>query len=84
MYILFRSYVERDGQVVVALEVERLGAADSPYVVREPDHRGRSKELRGVEYTGHLFRVVSERERREMWRRIWICSRRPLRCSQVV
>lgn len=84
VHVLFGSYIECDRKGMIALQVKGLGAADSPYVVREPDDRGRCEELRSVEYAGHLFRVVGERERREMWWRVWVRSRRALRRGQVV
>jgi hypothetical protein len=83
-HVVRAAHVERHLQVVVLLQIHRLGARDAGRIVREPDNRRRRDELRCVQDARHLLRVVGERQRRKVGRRVRVCARGALGCGEVV
>lgn len=82
--VVLRPHVERDLQVVVPLQVERLRAADPASVVGQPYHRWRREELGGVQDASHFLCVIRERERRQVRWRIGVGARCALRRREVI
>lgn len=82
--VVLGPHVERDLQVVVPLQVERLRAADPTSIVGQPYHWRRRKELGGVQDASHLLCMVCERERRQVRWRIGVGARCALRRREVI